>query len=190
MEQAPVLSAFGRLNHWEWACHALTAAEVRRRFPHASVVRVPGLTAAVDVRRLQDPDEARRLLDLVCEIAFTLRALAAASPAAARAAGDTPLLVTQHDDTAAITSSEIWVHHGVVRTERIDPFKEFLAALEGINAERLRQCPVCRHLFFALRKDQKACAKRCNAARRVREWRAQQARHEYRRKLRKAGEPP
>jgi hypothetical protein len=52
---------------------------------------------------------------------------------------------------------------------------------------RVRQCPVCKGFFFALRKDQKACSTRCNAARRVRQWRANQVQYEYRRKLRSAG---
>jgi hypothetical protein len=41
--------------------------------------------------------------------------------------------------------------------------------------------------FFALRKDQQACSRRCNSSRRVREWRANQTHYEYRRKLRGAG---
>jgi hypothetical protein len=43
-----------------------------------------------------------------------------------------------------------------------------------------------RQFFLAFRKDQKACSKRCNAVRRMRDWRKNQEQHEYQRKLRGA----
>jgi hypothetical protein len=69
----------------------------------------------------------------------------------------------------------------------VDPYKHFLSALEGVEAGRVRQCLECRRFFFALRKDQQACSRRCNSSRRVREWRENQTHYEYRRKLRGAG---
>jgi len=117
-----------------------------------------------------------------------LRGLASAALSdTLRAAGKGPLLVSRLYDPPATSRSEVWIYDGVVATQYLDPYNDFLVALKGVSATRVRQCPVCNHFFFALREDQKACSKRCNAARRVREWRANQARYEYRRKLTEAG---
>jgi hypothetical protein len=83
--------------------------------------------------------------------------------------------------------SEIWVRNGLIATSLVDPYTDFLTALAGVELARLRQCSTCYQFFFALRKDQKACSKLCNATRRVRQWRANQPQHEYRRKLRTSG---
>jgi len=147
------------------------------------------LAATVDLPlQSDDPDQARRFLDLVGEIAFTLQTLVSAgSSKLLKAAGQDPVLIKRLYQTPATSRSEIWRREGVVTTRWVDPFQDFLASLGGVKAERVRKCPMCGSFFYALRKDQKACSKRCNAARRVRDWRANQARHEYRRKLRKAG---
>ena len=125
---------------------------------------------------------------LVAQIAITLRTLAsAARPDTLRSAGKARLLVCRLYYSPATSRSEVWIHDGAVAPQYLDPYNDFLVALKGISATRVRQCSVCNHFFFALREDQKACSKRCNAVRRVREWRANQAGHEYRRKLREAG---
>ncbi len=62
------------------------------------------------------------------------------------------------------------------------PFATFVDALNGAEAERIRRCTVCPNIFYALRSDQEACSKRCNATRRARLWRANQAKYEQTRK--------
>lgn len=62
------------------------------------------------------------------------------------------------------------------------PFGAFVDALNGAAAERIRHCPVCPNIFYARRLSQKACSQRCNATRRVRAWRANQAKYEQTRK--------
>jgi len=104
-----------------------------------------------------------------------------------KAAGKTPLLIRRRYDTPATSRSEVWIRNGSITTNWFDPVKAFLDALESVEAMRVRKCPVCTNFFYAVRKDQKSCSKRCNAVRRVRSWRANQARHEYKRKFKKAG---
>lgn len=79
---------------------------------------------------------------------------------------------------------------GRLRRSCIDPHFEFKAALVGIQLERLRQCEICERFFYAVPIDRKTCSKKCNNTRRVKEWRAKQAKHEYNRKLRSAGALP
>ncbi len=189
LKQSPGLGRVLRIRQWRALCSAIPPIEFVRRFDRSGLADVPSFTASLDLERLGgDPDQARRFLDLACEVAGALRSLARGSnPDVLRAAGETPLLTARLYENPATSRSEIWIHKGVVATQWVDPFKNFLAALEGTEAMRVRQCPVCSHFFFALRKDRKACSKRCNAVRRVRAWRAGQAEHEYRRKLRTAG---
>lgn len=44
-------------------------------------------------------------------------------------------------------------------------------ALQGVQAYRIRNCPICRRIFWAGRIDQAACSKQCNQTRRARLWR-------------------
>jgi hypothetical protein len=168
---------------------AESPAEFVHRFENSGVSCILAITASLDLSLLRtNSDQARRFLHLVDEIAETLRTLvAAAAPHVLRAAGDTPLLVNQLYETPATSRSEICIREGRVETDWVDPYKDFLSALEGVEAGRVRQCPECQRFFFALRKDQQACSRRCNSSRRVREWRANQTQYEYRRKLRGAG---
>src|SRR5262249_30341087 len=54
----------------------------------------------------------------------------------------------------------------------IDLVKTWLAdALEGVEADRIRRCPICGKIYWAGRKDQPACKKSCVQALRVRRWR-------------------
>ena len=178
------------LSRWEAECRNLPPAELVRRFERSPSAREPAIVASLDLRLLRtSEEEARRFRGLIGEIAFTLRALVLSpkSPQVLEAVGERPLFIRRLYGTPATSHSEIWVCNGLVATSWVDPFKDFLTALAGVELARVRQCDVCAHLFFALRKDQKACSKRCNATRRVREWRANQAQHEYRRKLRGAG---
>ncbi len=177
------------IERWQAKCRTTPPAKLLRSFTQSRLARAPAIAATVDLPLLRDdPDQARRFLDLVREIAFTLQTLASVGPSKIlKAAGQVPVLIKRLYQTPATSRSEIWIRKGVLTTRWIGPFKDFLAALDGAEAQRVRQCPMCGRFFYALRKDQKACSKRCNVARRVREWRASQARHEYRRKLRKAG---
>jgi hypothetical protein len=78
-----------------------------------------------------------------------------------------------------------------------DPYRDyFLPALEGVEIERIRRCPVCGQFFFAVRWDRngkygsKACSKKCNQVRRMRDWRASQSVYEQNRKFKLAGVRP
>ena len=73
------------------------------------------------------------------------------------------------------------------RTQWVDPFKYFLVRSRASRPGESASVRNRRRFFFALRKDQQACSRRCNSSRRVREWRANQTHYEYRRKLRGAG---
>jgi hypothetical protein len=183
------LVGWSRLQQWQAQCRAESPAVFVDRFERSAASQAPAITASLDLRLLRtNPDQARRFLDLVCAIATTLRTLVAAvSPRVLKAAGGRPLFVKRLYENPATSRSEIWVREGAIATQWVDPYKNFLAALAGIEAVRVRQCPVCKGFFFALRKDQKACSTRCNAVRRVRQWRANQVQYEYRRKLRSAG---
>jgi hypothetical protein len=182
-----VLVSILRVNQWEAECYDLLAAEIVRRFESSPLVREAAKVASLDLQELRtSEEEARFLCRLVAEIASTLRTLVAApSPKVLERVGE--MLIKRLDVNPGTSRSEIWVCNGLVVTSLVDPYKDFLTALAGVELARLRRCGICAHFFFALRKDQKACSKRCNAIRRVRDWRANQAQHEYRRKLRGAG---
>jgi hypothetical protein len=47
----------------------------------------------------------------------------------------------------------------------------FKLALCGAEIDRLRQCGICRHFFYAIPIDRKTCSEKCNTRRRVRAWR-------------------
>ncbi len=178
------------LSRWEAECRNLSPTELVRRFEGSPSAHESANAAGLDFQLLRtDEREAQRFCGLVGEIASTLRALVLSpkSPQVLQAVGNRRLMIKRLYQAPATSRSEIWVCNGLVATSWVDPFKDFLTALAGVELARVRQCDVCAHLFFALRKDQKACSKRCNATRRVREWRANQAKHEYRRKLRGAG---
>lgn len=152
----------------------MAPAELVRRFERSHLVKEKAITASLDLQLLHSSvDEAERFYELICEIANTLRPLvAAASPEVLQAAGKVPLMIRRLYGAPTMSRSEAWIRNGAVATCWVGPFQQFLLAIEGVEATRLRQCPVCKHFFFALRKDQKACSKQCNAVRRVRDWRA------------------
>jgi len=48
-----------------------------------------------------------------------------------------------------------------------------LQALEGVDASRIRRCPICGKIYWAGRSDTGACKKRCKGTLRTRKWRGQ-----------------
>jgi hypothetical protein len=76
-----------------------------------------------------------------------------------------------------------------------DPYRShFLAAMRGIEGGRIGRCSSCGRLYFRLRYktgsekvNSKACSKRCNTARRQRDWRKKQERYNQDRKIREYG---
>ena len=183
------LVAMDQLQKWRARIRATSPSELVGRFERSRVPQEPSITGNLDLRLLRtSEEEARRFHALVRAVASTLRGLAAAaSPHTLKAVGDAPLMISRRYENPATSRSEVWMYHGVVTTLWVDPFREFLGILSGTDVTRLRQCPICKHFFLAFRKDQKACSKRCNVVRRVRDWRANQEQHEYKRKLRGAG---
>lgn len=82
----------------------------------------------------------------------------------------------------------IEIRGGRIATWLVNPLADFLVAVENAEASRLRNCPICGHVFYARRLTQEACSQRCNATRRVRAWRAKHGDdYEYNRKLKLAG---
>jgi hypothetical protein len=47
-----------------------------------------------------------------------------------------------------------------------------IGALEGVEAARIRECPICSRIFWARRIDQPCCTSRCASDLRTRRWRS------------------
>jgi ribosomal protein S27AE len=64
-------------------------------------------------------------------------------------------------------------------------YKDFLTALRGTDATRIRECPRCGSIFWAGRKDKRVCSNHCRQRRWVRSnperWADIQTRHEIKR---------
>jgi hypothetical protein len=52
------------------------------------------------------------------------------------------------------------------------PFGHFARTLEGIEGGRLRRCPVCNKIFYAVRVTKPACSSKCASTLRVRQHRS------------------
>jgi hypothetical protein len=191
-DQESVWSRMDRRREWERQLREIPPLQFVQAYERSHSARVRAITVFIDLDRLlADPEPATGFRNLAIEVATSLTAIARASlPETLAAAGSVPLLVQTLFEPPSVARAEIWIHEGVVKTEWIELFADFLKALEGVDARCLRRCPICQRVFFARRKDQKACSKRCNAVRRVRLWRENQDRHEYQRKLRSAGLVP
>lgn len=63
----------------------------------------------------------------------------------------------------------------------VDPLVE---ALKGVEASKIRICPICKAIFWASRKDKPCCSNRCGKIRRTRRWREK---YPNRYKLRRLG---
>lgn len=59
---------------------------------------------------------------------------------------------------------------------------QFLPALEHCDVRRIKLCPICDKLFFALRLDQQACSPKCSRAHRARQFRLRAKQYEKNRK--------
>jgi hypothetical protein len=77
---------------------------------------------------------------------------------------------------------QLRIDRGVVRMKQLAPFAAFASVVEGTEAKRVRRCPICNRLFYAVRISSKACSVRCNRTRRVRKHRENQAKYEQTRK--------
>jgi hypothetical protein len=183
------LVAMLKVDEWRVSMRAIRPSELLRRFERSPVAQEPAVIATLDLPLLHTSEaEVRRFHALVIAVGSTLSGVVKAlSHNALKAVGDDPLMIHRLYENPATSRSEVWIRRGVVTTQCVDPFREFLRALDGTDVTRVRECPICDHFFLAFRKDQKACSKRCNAVRRVRDWRANQEQHEYKRKLRGAG---
>ncbi len=146
-----------QIHNWHVRIRATSPAELLSRFERSRLAEEPAITAFLDLSLLRTSEgELRRFHALVGAVASTLRGLvAAASPDTLEAVGDDALMINRHYDNPATSRSEVWMRHGVVSTHWVDPFREFLAVLDGTDVTRLRQCPICNRFFLALRKDQK-----------------------------------
>jgi hypothetical protein len=92
-------------------------------------------------------------------------------PAAAR-------VVFNSDGTARIVFPQVELDGDAMNFFR----DEFLPALGHGDVKRVRVCPICDNLFFALRLDQPACSLKCGRAHRAREFRRKAKRYEQNRK--------
>lgn len=73
----------------------------------------------------------------------------------------------------------VWaIKDGVIA---IDFRHELFEVLIGMEADRIRICPICDLLFWADRKDQSSCSKKCANVLRVQRWRAKSTEYELNR---------
>lgn len=63
----------------------------------------------------------------------------------------------------------------------------FIGSVKGVEAARIRECQVCRMIFWAGRLDQKGCTNKCTRALRSRRWREK---YQTTYKLRRSGYKP
>jgi hypothetical protein len=166
-------------------------SEFFRRFEASGLSNDPEFKS---LRWSSDVEARDRLLKLAYQIARNLSFLARAAEDC-RYFEDSDFL--RHDDIYGLciepidsAAASIWIQQGTFNTRISDPYKGFLDALAGAEAGRLRRCPICERIFYALRLTQRACSKRCNQNRRVRQWRNKQSEYEYNRKLRSSGLKP
>ena len=78
--------------------------------------------------------------------------------------------------TPVLQGATAVIDGGIIRI-RLAPFLELL---KGIEASRIRQCPICTKLFWAGRRDKSACTEECSRVlrqRRLRENRAYRKAH-------------
>lgn len=61
--------------------------------------------------------------------------------------------------------------HGKAQTQTSISISQVDEAINGVDATRIRECQVCNRIFWAGRKDQKCCSKKCANVRRVQLWR-------------------
>lgn len=64
-------------------------------------------------------------------------------------------------------STEIVIKDGLIHIET----NKLAEALQGVDIDRLRICPVCNRIFWAKRNDQKACSNKCSGNLRIRKYR-------------------
>jgi hypothetical protein len=64
-------------------------------------------------------------------------------------------------------------------------YRDLLAALQGRDAARIRECPSCGRIYWAHRKDKKTCSDRCRSKKWIKDnpdkWADIQTRHEGKR---------
>lgn len=120
--------------------------------------------AAYVFRRDTDPQEPGERLSELVSAWVTLRHVAAL---ASNGACGRVMAVPDPPGAGARLISD----HGVLRVE-VSPF---LAMLNGIEAERIRLCPICQKLFWAGRRDKSACSLQCAGAFRQRKLRENRA---------------
>jgi predicted nucleic acid-binding Zn ribbon protein len=64
---------------------------------------------------------------------------------------------------------DVYIDDGGFFRVRVD---EFLEAIDGVEASRVRSCEVCGIIFWAGRRDQLCCSTKCARVLRTRRWRA------------------
>lgn len=178
-----------RLPEWSARLRAVSPSELLRRIDHLRVIQEPSLMERLGVSLFyESEEEAPRLHALVSAVACTLLGVVATTSPDTLKPIDADLVpLSARRESPGTSRSDVSMCRGVISTWCIDPYTDFLKALHRTDVTHVRQCPICNHFFLPLRKDQKACCKRCNSVRRVRLWRVNQERYEYKRKLRSAG---
>jgi len=78
-----------------------------------------------------------------------------------------PVAAPPHDeaDTPLALASD---GQGRITERRSTLLDNLRATLIGVEHARIRQCPICEKIYWAERKDQPTCSKRCNSVRRSR----------------------
>lgn len=86
-----------------------------------------------------------------------------------------PLLSWRASTTIGVVAVVI-EETGRIRCDLFEPWNDFVQAFQRAEAARIRICPECQALFYAVRITRLACSVKCNNARRVSAWREMEER--------------
>ena len=82
------------------------------------------------------------------------------------------------NDAPQSSTAHLVVNDGIFTMVVFNPFEQYFGkAIEGVEVDRVRCCPVCERMFFAKRIDQLGCSNSCNHTLRQRNWRDNQKKY-------------
>jgi hypothetical protein len=138
----------------QWSNVVTAIGDLIKRFP-----RFGQFMKGVDLRQYPPVEAYRRCRDfaVVRDVMFAL-----ARSDKTKLAESIPI-ATSLEGLVSISANQ----NGILRLERMP----LLQAIEGIEASRVRQCPICRNIFWAGRIDQPCCSTPCAKICRTRRWR-------------------
>jgi hypothetical protein len=138
----------------QWSNVVTAIEDLTKRFP-----RFGQFMKGVDLRQYPPVEAYRRCRDFAV-VRDVMLALARSDKT--KLAESIPI-ATSLEGLVSISANQ----NGILRLERMP----LLQAIEGIEASRVCQCPICREIFWAGRIDQSCCTIRCARICRTRRWR-------------------